>query len=194
MNSKGFGCQKPAPRALSDVTMGLLPSWTQDWAPCHGTHVCTCTRQFWRVSFFKALMAWPQHLLHFLKTDRLWSSTCSSHAAALSRNDRTHTEAGQLPRRGQPRRLRPELSQRCQGGIPLWADSAASVELCQPHSSCEGCRQLTDVSLNQSNQPRGGFGLLARELLSWKLGFWFWSSSSSASASLCDGREHCASQ
>lgn len=49
-------------------------------------------------------MAWPQHLPHFLKTDRLGSSTCSSHAAALSKNNCTHAKAGQLPRQGQPRR------------------------------------------------------------------------------------------
>ena len=55
--------------------------------------------------------------------------------AALSRNDRTHAEAGQLPRQGQPSRLRPELSQCRQGGIPLRADSAASVEPGQPLSS-----------------------------------------------------------
>ena len=109
------------------------------WDPAlgagHGAHVCVPTCHFCRVSFFKALMAWPQHLLHFLKTDRHWSCTCSSHEAALSRNDRTHAEAGQLPRQGQPSRLGPELSQCCQGGPPLGADSAAGVELCQPHSS-----------------------------------------------------------
>lgn len=108
---------------------------TECWAGRPATtYTCACTRQFWRVSFFKALMAWPQHLLHFLKTDRLWSSTCSSHTAALSRNDRTHTEAGQLPRRGQqpPRAWTfPALS----GRFLIWADSAATMEQCQLHSS-----------------------------------------------------------
>ena len=134
MNSKGFRSQQPASQALSCAATGLMLSRTS--VGClHGAHVCARTRHFCRVSFFKALMAWPQHLLHFLKTDRLWSSTCSSHEAVLSRNDRTHAEAGQLPRRGQPSHLGPELSQCCQGGIPLGADSAASMELCQPHSS-----------------------------------------------------------
>lgn len=137
-------------------------------------YTCAHTRRYWRVSFFKALMAWPQHLLHFLKTDRLWSSTCSSHthsSAALSRNDRTHrgwpaAKAGAAAASGlnfpSPVRAVPATS---------WLSGHhGTVPTTQ---QCRGCRQLTDVLLNQRNQPGGRSGLVARVLLSWKLGFWF---------------------
>lgn len=146
---------------------------TECWAGRPATkYTCACTRQFWRVSFFKALMAWPQHLLHFLKTDRLWSSTCSSHTAALSRNDRTHTQRLASCQGGGSSRLRPELSQRCQGGScyeltqrPPW--NGANYTAVQGLPAIHRC--FTKPKKSSRRQIWAG----GQVLLSWKLGSWF---------------------
>lgn len=136
---------------------------TECWAGRPATtYTCARTRQFWRVSFFKALMAWPQHLLHFLKTDRLWSSTCSSHTAALSRNDRTHTHRGWPAAKAGAAAASGLNFPSAVRAVPAMSWLSGHHGTVPTTQQCRGCQQFTDVLLNRRNQPEGRSGLVAR--------------------------------
>lgn len=57
------------------------------------------------------------------------------------------------------------------GRDPAWSWLSGRHGTLPTTQQCGGCRQVTDVLLNQSNQPGGGSGPAARLLLSGKLGF-----------------------
>lgn len=135
MNSERLSCQQPASRALNCAATGQLPYRTQGRAPCHSIHVCTHTPVL-KSLFFQSsngLTSTPAALpedRQALELHLFLTHTARLHFLGMT----AHTEAGQLPRRGQqqPRAWTfPALS----GRFPLQADSAATMELCQPHSS-----------------------------------------------------------